>query len=61
MVKEFLDYLNLVQKKFIETIPLEIFDAINRINIMLKTKFSKDKLKLNSYKNFLERFTQEMV
>ena len=61
MVKKFLNHLALVRTKFLETIPVEITDAIERLQIMSKQKFSKKKLKLVSHLNFLKRFTQEMV
>ena len=61
MVKNFLNHLALVQTKFLETIPVEITDAIERLKIMSQQKFSKNKLKLVSHLKFLKRLTQEMV
>ena len=61
MVKQFLDYLEQVQSKFVDSIPTEITEACQKIQTKLKCKFSGEKTKLSRLNNFLNRLTQEII
>ena len=57
MVKSFIEYLEEAEKKFQETIPAELFDAQEKLSVLLKRKFSKEKTKHQTLDKFLKRLT----
>ena len=58
MVKKYLDYLQLVQQEFMKNVPNEINEAKEKLTIMMKRPFSKQKAKLQTYEKLLKKMTQ---